>query len=304
MKNELSTLSVLAAEINSARDTFKKSTRRAIEEGYYVGELLARAKGQLAHGEWLPWVEANCTFAVREAQRYLRAYEKRAQLPNASGMTHLSLTAAMKALEAPRVPEPKTRTLDELGPESRKELCRDWPDVALKNIVLLDAARWDVERIAAYLGLPIERVECVLDPIPPERFVDNDGGAMLEGLDDDEQLRRKSAYFETVISAVESILATSCENASVMCDDDGYPELGPILRDRARQHKRRKDAALARGGVSYREALTSEDVPYWFAFHECAADDARSALGLCDPAPNLDASFQELHDAMTAQQAA
>ena len=46
--------------------------RRGVEHARHAGELLLAAKAQLSHGEWLPWLEANCQVSARSAQGYMR----------------------------------------------------------------------------------------------------------------------------------------------------------------------------------------------------------------------------------------
>ena len=42
-----------------------------------TGEYLTEAKGQLEHGEWIPWVENHCIISPRAAQYYMRVAKNR-----------------------------------------------------------------------------------------------------------------------------------------------------------------------------------------------------------------------------------
>lgn len=65
-------LPTLAVAILDAHSVYIASQRSALEYARLAGELLTEAKGQLPHGEWLPWLESNCDLSVRVAQGYMR----------------------------------------------------------------------------------------------------------------------------------------------------------------------------------------------------------------------------------------
>jgi hypothetical protein len=54
----------------------RSSAESAVRYAMRCGELLLAKKAELGHGEFLPWVEANCEFTVRHAQRYMAASGK------------------------------------------------------------------------------------------------------------------------------------------------------------------------------------------------------------------------------------
>jgi hypothetical protein len=63
----------------------------AIREFIEVGRVLTEAKSRVKHGEWAGTVEANCTFGIRQAQKYMRVFENRAVIEDQmrSGNSHL-----------------------------------------------------------------------------------------------------------------------------------------------------------------------------------------------------------------------
>ena len=67
-----SELSTLATEINSHHSQAFNHAKSAMEHARQVGELLTQAKSLVPHGEWLPWLEANCEVSARQAQRYIQ----------------------------------------------------------------------------------------------------------------------------------------------------------------------------------------------------------------------------------------
>lgn len=69
-------LPVLASSINDHLAAAEQATKRGLEHVIAAGLLLAEAKElvrqQFGHGEWLPWLEANCHVGVRQAQTFMR----------------------------------------------------------------------------------------------------------------------------------------------------------------------------------------------------------------------------------------
>lgn len=62
---------VSAADINEAHRQAKASAETAIGYAIRCGELLARKKAELPHGEFQDWVEKHCEFSARHARRYM-----------------------------------------------------------------------------------------------------------------------------------------------------------------------------------------------------------------------------------------
>ena len=61
----------LASEINEAHAQAIRHAGTAIDFAKQAGALLLQVKNELAHGEFLPWLEANCTVSDRQARRYM-----------------------------------------------------------------------------------------------------------------------------------------------------------------------------------------------------------------------------------------
>ena len=57
------------------------------------GELLIEAKRQVKHGEWRPWIEANCKVPARTARHYMALARRRKRL---FVLTRLSRAGAHK----------------------------------------------------------------------------------------------------------------------------------------------------------------------------------------------------------------
>jgi hypothetical protein len=61
-------IQTLAAELETMGKT-------ALAKAVEAGNLLRECKAGLAHGEWLPWLESNFTFADRTARRWMKIGE-------------------------------------------------------------------------------------------------------------------------------------------------------------------------------------------------------------------------------------
>src|SRR5215472_3078834 len=100
----------LADRINAAHAEVKSSLLRGAEKAVAVGQMLWEAKAKYGrHGRWLDWIGENCKFTVRTAQLYMQlAEDVRLMMgPNAQGISHLTMTDAIKMLEdLKNLPEP------------------------------------------------------------------------------------------------------------------------------------------------------------------------------------------------------
>jgi Protein of unknown function (DUF3102) len=95
------TLADLAAAINDEHVAAESAAAEAIHRARHAGELLLQAKAQLQHGQWLPWLTANCTVGARQAQRYIRLTQNWDTLLNTTSTSHLGIDAALRMLAAP-----------------------------------------------------------------------------------------------------------------------------------------------------------------------------------------------------------
>jgi phage N-6-adenine-methyltransferase len=91
-------MTTLAERINAAHDAAHAAAKTAIEHAIECGRLLLEAKASVAHGEWLPWIEANLSFGARQAQKYIRIAKSAEELPNANSNSHLTIDGALTAL--------------------------------------------------------------------------------------------------------------------------------------------------------------------------------------------------------------
>ncbi len=93
----LAPLAALAAEINRESALAERAWSSALEHAIRAGELLLRAKAQVKHGEWLPWLDANFKGSARTAQGYMRL----ARYPDPQALADLGLEAALRKIARP-----------------------------------------------------------------------------------------------------------------------------------------------------------------------------------------------------------
>jgi len=99
-------LDTLAQMINTEHRAFIGSAQKTLEHGLRAGELLAQAKSQCQHGEWLGWLEKNFVGVPRTAQSYMQLHNNRdAILAKAQDSAHLTIEGALKAIASPKGPE-------------------------------------------------------------------------------------------------------------------------------------------------------------------------------------------------------
>jgi ParB family chromosome partitioning protein len=54
--------------------------RASLDYAVACGRLLLEAKPSVAHGDWLPWIQATLSFGPRQAQKYIRVAERAEQM--------------------------------------------------------------------------------------------------------------------------------------------------------------------------------------------------------------------------------
>jgi hypothetical protein len=96
----------LAARINEAHRRAVEHVAAAgehivcsVEHALTCGELLLKAKAEVPHGQWLPWLRANVTFSERSAQGYMEV--AREHRSNPQRVADMSLRRMLKTLRTP-----------------------------------------------------------------------------------------------------------------------------------------------------------------------------------------------------------
>lgn len=125
------TLDQLAETINAEHRACENAARAALDHAIRCGGRLVEAKAKLRHGEWLPWLGANCELADRTSQAYMRLYENRSRFvdPNTQRVASLPVREALRLLATTTASPPRLRTPPPENPADVAEWhCGDWRD--------------------------------------------------------------------------------------------------------------------------------------------------------------------------------
>jgi hypothetical protein len=99
-------LATLADAINAEHVAVCDAIAAGLAHARRAGEMLAQAKAQVPHGEWLPWLERNVRFSARTAQGYIRVASRWCEIePNTQRVAHLSYREALALLAEPEPPD-------------------------------------------------------------------------------------------------------------------------------------------------------------------------------------------------------
>lgn len=100
MTTDLLALPDLAQAIDREHQAVFDAAQTTLQHALRCGELLIQAKRGMAHGEWLGWLEANCTVRPRMAQAYMRLARELPKLPeaNTQRVAHLTVRDALRAV--------------------------------------------------------------------------------------------------------------------------------------------------------------------------------------------------------------
>jgi hypothetical protein len=93
----------------------REAFKRGIEHAITAGELLLEAKSQVAHGEWLSWLEDNCAMGLRTAQLYMQlAKHKREIREKCADVAYLTVSGALKLI----APKSKRKVVELAAPRT------------------------------------------------------------------------------------------------------------------------------------------------------------------------------------------
>lgn len=166
-------LATLAAEINAEHEAAENHARKAIEHARAAGDKLLLAKAGVAHGQWLPWLAANCPrLAERTAQAYMKLAKGWPLLKLKSAtVADLTINDALKLLNSPdNDVDPLESWLSGLPSDARFQLgCIGWLMELPPAVIYLDAIGWQHSAIAERLSLSATTVAAILDPQPFDR---------------------------------------------------------------------------------------------------------------------------------------
>jgi len=145
-----------------------------------AGELLTEQKAELAHGEWLPWVEVNCPFSDHTARNYMHLYAGRAALKseNVSSLTDAyraigvlaeSETDLIRGEADQRIkPRPKDKQKDKPARTSRSEpALRSFAEARIPGQQFTEEVRCGVAQGPVACARAAQGQDATLPPLPP-----------------------------------------------------------------------------------------------------------------------------------------
>jgi Protein of unknown function (DUF3102) len=96
----------LATRIKVGHSAVIEAKKNIVRKAVEVGGWLNEAKAKVEHGEWLPWLKANCQISERTAQRYMHLADAKEHLEKAmelksAAVADLTLEDAVRLLKPP-----------------------------------------------------------------------------------------------------------------------------------------------------------------------------------------------------------
>jgi hypothetical protein len=90
----------LAQAIEREHQAVADAAQSALDHAVECGRLLIQAKTEVGHGDWLPWLEANCSVRPRTVQVYMRLARELPKLSeaNTQRVAHLTVRDAIVAV--------------------------------------------------------------------------------------------------------------------------------------------------------------------------------------------------------------
>lgn len=172
-------LDALAAQINAAHAEAQAASTLAVDRAHDAGDRLLLAKAQVEHGQWLPWLSANCpAVAVRTAQAYMRLAGNWGTLETKyADSAYLSIDAAIKLLAAPK-PANLTKKRLPKAPVKTATPVADLPLPAPPRPVAV-AVQSDFDAAMVALGQPVA-LDLSFPPPAPKKPLTPEQESMLE----------------------------------------------------------------------------------------------------------------------------
>ena len=92
----------IAARIKTEHEAVSASLKKSASHAIAAGELLleAKARPEIKHGQWSPWLREHCGLSERTAQRYMRVAKSREVIEaKYDTMSDLTINGALDAIE-------------------------------------------------------------------------------------------------------------------------------------------------------------------------------------------------------------
>lgn len=93
-------LADLAARISAEHEAAENAYQCGVEHALQCGALLLEAKEQVPHGQWLPWLQTNCSVSPRSARLYMQLARSRPELESKTAtVANLTLRDALNSTQ-------------------------------------------------------------------------------------------------------------------------------------------------------------------------------------------------------------
>jgi Protein of unknown function (DUF3102) len=154
------TLDDLAVRIRAEHEQVGAALRRGVEHALRCGDLLLQAKTQVAHGEWLPWLEEHCVMAERTAQAYMKLARNRsaieAETRNVADLGVRGALALLTTTQPTPLPDAPAPTPILMTPAEAQTAV----ERAARSLVTATDSAWRVAELTHHavveLGAPLE----------------------------------------------------------------------------------------------------------------------------------------------------
>ena len=90
----------LATEINSEYAAMTSDVESSLRHAWTCGHRLTEAKQSIGAGQWESWVQNNCTFSIRWAQKLMRFTRLNPQIDGQTNLSSLGYTSIQGVLES------------------------------------------------------------------------------------------------------------------------------------------------------------------------------------------------------------
>lgn len=73
-------------ELNRLHEEIQTNLRKTVEQAIRAGEILTTVRNSVEHGKFLPWIEANCSFSDKTAEKYMKLTAHRDKIESSSNL--------------------------------------------------------------------------------------------------------------------------------------------------------------------------------------------------------------------------
>lgn len=114
MNHPAVSLETAGAELNRLHREIEGKLRSTVGDAIRAGEILSQVKERLKHGDFLPWIQANCKFSQKTAYRYLSLHDYRNKIVTVTNLQEAyQQIESLEAVERRKEAERKAQLINE-----------------------------------------------------------------------------------------------------------------------------------------------------------------------------------------------